>query len=80
MSTPIERAAEAVSDALAPLLGQAPEGPDALDMRAARAALEAAIDEGELSNFLFTIFDMGTSQNALPEARAIKAHLLGGAE
>jgi hypothetical protein len=35
-----------------------------------RAAQREA-DRGELSNFLFTIFDMGTQPNALAEADAI---------
>lgn len=73
MSTPLERAAEA----LAKCNGDV-HYPEAWADEA-RAALEAAIDEGELVTFLSKWRFNGFIENA-EFAEMLKTHLLGGAE
>lgn len=73
MSTPLERAAEAIDVLRQRTFGRA------CDSDVARAALEAAIDEGELVAFLKRWRLNGRIGNA-EFASMLKAHLLGGAE
>lgn len=81
MSTPLERAAEAIYVLRQRTFGRA------FDSDVARAALEAAIDEGEIARVIADACGMGwdhlpgdPNDVYLLEAQAIKAHLLGGAE
>lgn len=84
-STPLERAAEAL---LRDYQGQYEGGQLSEFMTLARAALEAAIDEGEIARLVAGV-DIswhamrgmdGQEPLDVTMAAAIKAHVLGGAE